>query len=87
MGRAMYRKTVIGPFTTGVSVQIKRLLGLETAGQRINPRDAGSVSFDAPDLRGSKGQNSTSSSSISSFSSCAYAIHSCIAGHAKIWSQ
>jgi hypothetical protein len=47
----MYRKTVIGPFTTGVSVQIKRLLGSKTAGERIDPRGAGAVSFDAPDLR------------------------------------
>ncbi len=36
----MDRKTVIGPFTTGVSVQIKRLLGSETAGGRIDPREA-----------------------------------------------
>jgi hypothetical protein len=47
----MYRKTVIGPFTTGVSVQIKRLLDSKTAGERIDPRGAGAVSFDAPDMR------------------------------------
>ena len=47
----MYRNSVIGPFTAGVSVQIKRLLGSETAGERIDPRDARSVSYEAPDLR------------------------------------